>query len=118
MGVPLLNAALAIPAGFVAGSRLAADNVDQPQVRRIARRTAWFSCGVLALVCLASATLALLSPSTASDLQGMLRLGFVVTQEMIIALILVGGVALLAACWGLAFASVRLTYLFMQRFSP
>jgi hypothetical protein len=115
MGVPLLNAALAIPAGFVAGSRLAADDVDQQQVRRTARRTAWFSCGVLAMVCLASASIALASPSTASDLHGMLRLGFPVTQEMIIALILIGGAALLAASWGLAFTSVRLTYLFMQR---
>ncbi len=115
MGVPVLNAALAIPAGFVAGSRLAGDNIDRQHVRRTARRTAWFTCGVLALVCAASASLALASQSTASDLRGMLGLGFAVTQEMILALILVGGAALLAACWGLTFAAVRLTYHFMQR---
>ena len=115
MGVPVLNAALAIPAGFVAGSRLAADNVNRLHVRRTARRTAWFTSGVLALVCAASASIALASPSTASDLQGMLGLGFEVTQEMIIALILVGGAALLALCWGLSVAAVRLTYHFLQQ---
>jgi hypothetical protein len=115
MGVPVLNAALAIPAGFVAGSRLAADEVDRQHARRTARRTAWFTSGVLALVCAASAAIALASPSTANDLQGMLGLGFEVTQEMIVALILVGGAALLALCWGLSVAVVRLTYHFMQR---
>ena len=115
MGVPVLNAALAVPAGFVAGSRLAADEADRQHVRRTARRTAWFTSGVLGLICAASAILALASPSTASDLQGMLGLGFKVTQEMIVALILVGGAALLALCWGMSVAVVRLTYHFMQR---
>jgi hypothetical protein len=118
MGVPVLNAALAVPAGFVAGSRLAADNLDRQQVRRTAQRTAWFTSGVLALVCAASASIALASPSTASDLQGMLGLGFEVKQEMIIGLILVGGAGLLAACWGLTVAAARLTYRFLQQPSP
>ncbi len=115
MGVPVFNAILAIPAGFVIGSRLAAQNAGMPQARKAARRTAWFTTGVLALICAASAFIALASPSTASDLRGMLGLGFEVTQGMIIALILVGGVALLAVCWGLSVASVRLTFKFLKR---
>jgi hypothetical protein len=115
MGVPVFNAALAIPAGFVIGSRLAAEYVDQKQVRKAAQRTAWFTSAILALVCVASAFIALVSSSTASDLRGMLGLDFEVTQGMIIGLILVGGGVLLAACWGLSIASVRLTYLFLNR---
>lgn len=115
MGVPVVNAALAIPAGFVAGSRLRAENADMLRVRKITRCTAWFTTSVLALVCAASAIIALASPSTASDLRGMLGLGFEVTQGMIIGLILVGGAGLLAACWGLSVAAVRLTYHLMQR---
>lgn len=115
MGVPVFNAALAIPAGFVIGSRLAAENADQQRVRKAAQRTAWFTTAVLALVCVVSAFIALVSSSTASDLGGMLGLGFEVTQNMIIGLILVGGAVLLAACWGLSIASVRLAYLFLNR---
>jgi hypothetical protein len=115
MGVPVFNAALAIPAGFVVGSRLAAEAAGRQQVRKASQRTAWFTTGVLTLVCGASAFIALTSSSTASDLRGMLGLGFEVTQGMIVGLVLVGGIALLAACWGLSIASVRLTYLFMGR---
>jgi len=115
IGAPVFNAALVIPAGFVVGSRLAAENADLQQVRKAEMRTAWFTTGVLAFACAASACLALLSESTDTDFQGMLGLRFEVTQGMIIGLILVGGAALLAACWGLSVASVRLTYLFLQR---
>jgi MFS family permease len=115
MGVPVLNTALAIPAGFVIGSRLAAEKADRLRVRKTAQRTAWFTTAVLALICAASALIALVSSSTANDLQGMLGLGFEVTQGMIIGLILAGGAGLLAAGWGLSFASVRLTFSFLQR---
>jgi hypothetical protein len=115
MGVPVFNAALAIPAGFVIGGKLASENADKLRVRVATRHTAWFTTGVLTFVCAASATLALISSSTAHDLQGMLNLGFEVTQGMIIGLILVGGMALLATGWGLTVASVRLTHTFLQR---
>jgi hypothetical protein len=110
MGVPVFNVLLAIPAGFVSGSRLASENGDPQRVRQAARHTAWFTTGVLALVCAASAVIALLSPSTALDLRGMLGLGFDVTQGMIVGLIVVGGALLLAACWGVTYASTRLTW--------
>ena len=115
MGVPVFNVVLALPAGFVVGSRLAAENADRLRLRKAAYRTAWFTSGVLALICAASAFIALASSSTAGDLRGMLGLGFEVTQGMIVALILVGGVVLLALDWGLSLASVRISYLFFQR---
>ncbi len=110
MGVPIFNAALAVPAGFIVGNRLAEDKADNPRVRKVAQHTAWFTTGVLALVCAASAIIALMSTSTASDLTGMLHLDFKVTQAMIIGLILVGGTALLAVCWVLTIFCVRLTH--------
>lgn len=115
MGVPVFNVLLAVPAGFVVGGRLTAETIDWLRLRKAAHRTAWFTCGVLALICAASAFIALASSSTASDLQGMMGLGFTVTHGMIVALILVGGVALLALDWGLSVASVLGTYMFLHR---
>ncbi len=115
MGVPVFNAALAIPAGFVAGSRLAAENAGRQLVRKTAQRTAWFTTGVLALICVESACIALADPYTAGNLEGMLGLGFEVTRGMIIGLILVGGAALLVVCWVLSVAAVRLTCTLLQQ---
>ncbi len=114
MGVPVFNAALAVPAGFVVGGRLAAREADSLQVRRAAGRTALFTTGVLALICAASALIALVSPSTPSDLKGLFGLPFEVTWGMVVGLIVAGGAALLAAGWGLAVASVRFSYTFLQ----
>jgi hypothetical protein len=113
MGVPVFHGLLALPAGFVVGSRLAVEGAALPQVRLASRRTAWFTTGVLALVGAASAFFALSSPSTPADLRGMLGLPFEVTHGMLLVLILVGGAGLLAVCWGLSVAAVRLTYKFL-----
>jgi hypothetical protein len=110
MGVPVFNILLSLPAGFIVGRRLAVDNADLTLVRKSARRTAWFSTGILALVCAVSAFLALLSKSTASDMQGMLGLRFEITSGMIIGLILVGVLVLLVMGWGLAVVAVRFSY--------
>ncbi len=115
MGVPLFNAVLAVPAGFVVGGRLARRGADDLQLRTAARTTALFTTGVLALICAASAFLALASPSTASDLKGLLGLPFEVTPGMILTLILGGGAALLAVGWGLAVASVRFSFALLKR---
>ncbi len=115
MGVPVPNALLALPCGFVVGGRLVREAADDSRVRAAARRTAWLTTSVLALVCTASAIIALASPSTAHDLQGMLGLGFQVTQGMIVGLILAGGAALLAFNWALTVVSVRFSHTFLQR---
>jgi hypothetical protein len=44
----------------------------------------------------------------------MLGLGFEVTRGMIVALIIVGGAALLAACWGLTVGLVRVTFKWLE----
>jgi hypothetical protein len=111
MGVPIFNALLSVPAGFVIGARLASENADRIQVRKMMRDTALFTTGILFLVCIASAFFALTSPSTPNDLRGMLGLKFEVTQSMVIGLIVIGGILLLAFNAILTAASIRLTHL-------
>jgi hypothetical protein len=114
MGVPLFNAALAVPAGFVVGGKLARETVDVVRLRRVSLRTCILTTSLMAFICAASATVALISPSTPSDLRGMLGLGFDVTPTMIWGLILIGGMGLLAVNWVLTGLSVRLTHRFLS----
>jgi hypothetical protein len=106
MGVPVFNVLLALPAGVFVGRWLAHEGVDASRVQKAGRRTAAFTTSVLAMVCIASASVALASASTAHDLQGMLRLQFEVTLPMIVGLIVGGGSVLLALNWWLALKSV------------
>jgi hypothetical protein len=114
MGVPLFNAALAIPAGFVVGGKLAQEKVDGVRIRRASLRTCILTTALMVLVCAASAVVALISPSTPGDLRGMLGLGFEVTRTMIWGLILVGGVGLLAVNWVLTGLSVHIFYRYLN----
>lgn len=109
MGVPVFNAALAIPAGFVVGGQLALEMADREKIRTSAFRTCILTTVLLALICAASAFFALTSSSTPSDLEGMLGLGFSVTPTMIWGIILFGGAGLLSVNWVLTSISVRLT---------
>ncbi len=113
MGVPIFNVALALPAGFVVGGWLAHGGADSTRVKAAARRSAVFTTGVQALVCVASASLALASPSTASELQHMLGLPFRVSLGMILGIILGGGTFLLVLQWWLTCKCVELTYRYL-----
>jgi hypothetical protein len=115
MGVPVVNALLALLAGFVVGGKLAAENADLPGVRKATNGTAWFTTIIFLLVCVSSATLALLDPSTPANLQGMFGLKFTVTTGMVVDLILVGGSLLLVFNWALTVVAVRFSYTFLQR---
>jgi hypothetical protein len=78
------------------------------------RQTAGFTTSILALICMASAIIALVDPYTASSLQGMLGLPFDVTRGMVVWLIAIGGSTLLILNWLLTLASVRFTYKFLK----
>ncbi|MBA4383378.1 MAG: hypothetical protein C0410_01445 [Anaerolinea sp.] len=108
MGVPVFNVALAIPAGLVIGRKLAHQLVSVEEEKRLIFRTILFTTGVMAFICASSAFLALRDPTTAANLEGMLRLPFEVTQGMIIALIVVGGMALLGLNWWLVAKSIQM----------
>jgi hypothetical protein len=114
MGVPIFNLALALPAGFILGGRLAAQQADEFRLRVACRRTSVFTTTVLAFICAASAAIALADPYTEANLQGMLALPFDVTRGMVIGLIVIGGASLLLFNWWLTTASVRFTYRFLK----
>jgi hypothetical protein len=119
MGVPVFNVLLALPAGVFIGRGLSRSGADLARVRKTARRTAAFTTGTLGLVCIASAAVALASPSTASDLQGMLGIPFPVTPMMILSIIVGGGVLILALEWWLTVQSVERTHgFFVARREP
>ena len=110
MGVPIFNVALAVPAGFFVGAYLAQQKAQFPQVQQASRRSSLVTTGILALVCAASAIIALSDPYTAGSLEGMLGLGFSVTPLMVIGLIVIGGSFILVLQWWLTKKSVELTY--------
>jgi hypothetical protein len=114
MGMPVFNAGLAIPAGFIIGGKLAHETADRSQVRAVARRTCFFTTLVLAFVCVTSAILALSEATLPAQLKEMLALPFPVTWGMIWAIILVGGVGLLAINWFLAGLTIRITHRFLS----
>ena len=114
MGIPVFNALLAIPAGFVIGARLASENADRTRVQKMTWEITLFTTGILFLICIASAFFALTSSSTPDDLQGMLGLGFEVTQSMVIGLIVIGGILLLSVNAALTAAAIRLTHAFLS----
>lgn len=110
MGVPVFNLLLALPAGLFVGRWLAYMGADSTHVKKVTRQAARFTAGVLATVCLASASVALVADSTASDLQGLLALPFAVTQWMLIGLIVCGGAMLLMLDWWFTTRCVRHAY--------
>lgn len=112
MGFPVFNVMLALPAGVFVGRWLTHRSVDPARMRKAAQQTAVFTTSVLGLVCIASASIALLDPSVALDLQGMLGLPFPVTPVMILGIILSGGTLLLAIGWWLTVESVKRVYQF------
>ena len=114
MGVPVFNVALAVPTGFVVGGKLVHEAAGGVQVRRASLLTCILTTGLMVLVCISSAFFALISPSTSSDLRGMLGLAFEVTPAMIWGLILVGGAGLLAVNWLLTILTIRFTHRFLS----
>lgn len=99
MGVPVFNLLPGFVFGFLMGCKLVRQGCDALEVNKAAIRIAWFTMGVLLVVCITSAMLALTDPFTAANLKGMLGLPFEVTREMIYWIILMGGGALLAIQW-------------------
>lgn len=107
MGVPVFNVVLALPAGVFIGARLAHLNLNPIEEKKKVHQALTFTLLMMGLICAASAFLALRDPTTAANLEGMLRLRFTVTQPMIVALILVGGSALLLLQWLLGAKAIQ-----------
>lgn len=107
MGVPVFNLVLAIPAGLIIGRKLAHQRFTNEAGKRLTLKANLYTTGVMAFICASSAFFALRDPTTAANLEGMLRLPFEVTQGMIIALIAAGGLGLLVMHWWLVEKTIQ-----------
>lgn len=108
MGVPVFNVILAFPAGFFIGGWLIFNSADSIQMKKVGRYSAIFTTSVLAFICAASGTIALINSSTASDLQGMF--GIKITRETIVGIIFIGGFLMLILQWWVTIWSVKQSY--------
>ena len=95
MGVPIFKLAVGAIAGVFMGRKFYHEGIDKEQLKKASASFAIFSASVMALVSIASAYFAVKDISdTALNLQGMFRLQFVPSNQMIIVLIIVGGAGL------------------------
>lgn len=109
MGVPVFNLVLTVLAALYIAGRQRARPDWKGTVEGAARLASRFTTGVLALVFVVSAWIALNDPYTAGNLEGMLGLGFQLTRPMLVVLIVGGGLALLFFNWWLAGRLVHLS---------
>jgi hypothetical protein len=100
MGLPVFNVLVGLVGGYVAGRSAVRHGLAPERAAREARITATVSTSVLALLCVATAWMALREPTIGSQLRGMLGLPFEVTMPMVYATIVCGGASLLAAEYG------------------
>jgi hypothetical protein len=110
MGVPVFHVLLALPAGFFVAGLLLHENADIKRKKRVIFQSSLWISGILAVVCLTSGIIALLSPSTASELQHMLGLPFQISSSMLVGIILAGGIFLLILQWFIFKKSVAFSY--------
>jgi hypothetical protein len=115
MGVPVFHVLLALPAGFFIAGLLLHESATVDRKRRVISQSSLWISFILAIVCLTSGTFALLSPSTGSELQHMLRLPFQISVPMLVGIIVTGGVFLLALQWFIFRKSVACSYRYLAK---
>lgn len=95
MGVPVFNLVAGVLAGYYWAKRMVIRN-ELNEKEKYLKRIPLFTAAITTLICIASATIALLSKSTPYDLQGMFHLKFVVTPVILVGIIVIGGVLLVS----------------------
>jgi hypothetical protein len=114
MGVPVFNVLLGLVAGAYVGRKLRHGGAGSDQVRESTRHVSLFAAAVIGAVCFLSAAVAVVSPSTPSDLQRTLDMIFglqlAITWRMIAGLILVGGSALILLEYWLTKVAAMMAY--------
>jgi hypothetical protein len=96
MGFPVFNLATGVVAGYYTGIKQDYKKLPETENQVAIRKVSFFTAFVMLLICVCTATLALLEKSIGLELQNMLGLKFEVTKGMIIAIILAGGISLIA----------------------
>ncbi|NLM45501.1 MAG: hypothetical protein GX200_01675 [Firmicutes bacterium] len=111
MGVPVFNLAVGALAGVFMGRSFYHEGMAKEQLQKSSASLALFSALVMALVAIASAYFATKDIlDTALNLRGMLKLPFLPTKQMIIALIVIGGTGLILAQYWITKKLTRWAY--------
>lgn len=108
MGVPVFNIALGIIAGIFMGRRFRHSPISKEDLNKGTFKVSIFSALIIGGICLASAYFATKDiTDTALNLQGMFKLSFLPTGNMIIALIVFGGLGLIILQYFLTKKSIQ-----------
>jgi len=107
MALPVFNLLVGLVGGYAAGRKATLHGLPAERAVRAARATAAIATSILAVLCVASASMALNEPTIGLELRGMLALPFEVTMPMVYATIVGGGAALLAAQYGVTILTAR-----------
>lgn len=111
MGVPIFNLAVGALAGVFMGRRLLHLGVDKERLQKAAAAFGLFAASIMVLISLASAYFATKDiRDTALNLRGMLKLQFVPTEQMIIALIVAGGIGIVLTQYWISKVFTRWAY--------
>jgi hypothetical protein len=110
MGVPVLHPLLGVLAGLYVGRRLAHSGAEPAEGRQAVRRVARFAAVVMFIICVLSAAIALVNPTTPGELQRLFHAPFNISWTMVGGLILVGGAILISVQYWLAWAAATLAY--------
>ena len=110
MGVPVFNIITGIISGVYVGrkTKITGQSIDifKDEIRKAAK----FSSVILLGICFCSAFIAVTDPYTGANLQGMLNLGFEVTNTIICLVIIFGGAGLLLLQYLLLLKAGRIAY--------
>jgi hypothetical protein len=95
MGFPVFNVLLGLIAGNYFGNRIVAGKLPSEIQSKQIKQVSIFTALIMALICISSAVIGLTDEYTGANIQGMLRLDFEVTQPMLWAIALVGGLSMI-----------------------
>jgi uncharacterized protein YneF (UPF0154 family) len=94
MGVPVFNIFMGVIAGIYIARRIINRNLEKREIKNKVMVTSMFSSIIILFISILSAYFALKDPYTAANLEGMFNLSFSLSLEMIIGLIIAGGLLL------------------------
>ena len=107
MGVPIFNLVLGIIGGYYVGICLRYKDTTKEAVAQYSQRTAFFTAGVLFIVCAASWLMAYFDTSLAANIQGMFNINQEISRSSILTYAVFGGIGLVAAEYFLTRATVK-----------
>lgn len=95
MGIPFFHLGLGVLAGYYRANYLI-HHIEITDYKKEIQRISIFASAVTGFVCIASASVALISKSTAGDLQGMFNLQFEISRPLLVTFVIAGGLLLIA----------------------